>query len=197
MNHLKKLENLISEQMGTVLSSDLEKYEIPRTYLSLMVSEGTLERVSRGVYTLKDTLEDEMYIMQSKYPKLIFSHETALFLYGLSDRTPYEYSATVPSGTKVVSTISSRFKIYYIKKEFHDLGVEELKTTFGHSIKVTSLERTICDIVRSKSRIDIQIFSEALKRFSKTKTINYYLLNEYSKKFNIEKNMRMYMEVLL
>ena len=60
MNYLEKLEKLIQKQHGTVLSADLDIYEIPRTYLQMMVAEGKLERVDRGVYVSIDAIEDEM-----------------------------------------------------------------------------------------------------------------------------------------
>ena len=151
MNYYKKLNELIKQQNGTVLSADVDRLKIPRTYLAIMVSEGKLERVDTGVYVATDSVEDEMYAMQGKYPKLIYSHEASLFLHGLSDRTPFEYTVTVPSGYKVVDRISERFKVYYIKKEFHLLGATKVKTSFGNAIKVYNVERTICDIIRSKN----------------------------------------------
>ena len=197
MKNIEKLEKLIKEQHGTVLSSDLTRYDIPRTYLSMMVAEGKLEKMNRGVYASIDSIEDEMYAMQSKYPKLIFSHETALFLHGLTDRTPYEYAATVPSGYKVVETLSERFKIYYIKKDLHLLGLCKVKSSFGNQIMAYNVERTICDIIRSKSRIDIQIFNDALKRFVNKKSVDYTLLMKYAKDFKVEKKLKEYLEILL
>ncbi|MBI9013204.1 MAG: type IV toxin-antitoxin system AbiEi family antitoxin domain-containing protein [Clostridiales bacterium] len=197
MNYYKKLNELIKQQNGTILSADVDRAEIPRTYLAIMVSEGKLERVDTGVYVAIDSVEDEMYAMQGKYPKLIYSHETALFLHGLSDRTPFEYAATVPSGYKVVDRISERIKVYYIKKEYHLLGVIKVKTSFGNTVKVYNVERTICDIIRSKSRIDIQIMNEAMKRFVKIKSIDYTLLMEYGKKLKVDKALTNYLEVLL
>ena len=164
MNYLEKLEKLIQNQHGTVLSADLDLHEIPRTYLQMMVEEGKLERVERGVYVSTDALEDELFFMQKKYPKLIYSHETALYMHGISDRTPFEYSATVPSGYKVVESVADRFKIYYIKKELHELGVETIKSSHGNTIRTYDVERTICDLIRSRSRIDVQILNDALKR---------------------------------
>lgn len=197
MDYIQRIEKIINEQNGTLLSSDLDENKIPRTYLSMMVAEGKIERIGRGVYVLPDLLEDEMYIMQKKYSKLIYSHETALFLHELSDRIPFEYSATVPSGYKVVSNISERFKIYYIKKDLHLMGVIEGKTSFGNTIKIYNVERTICDILRSRNRIDIQIFTDALKRVAKKRNLDYALLIEYAKKLNVEKILNTYMEVLI
>lgn len=197
MDYIKKIENIIKKQNGIILSSDLNKYNIPRTYLSMMVEEGKIERVDRGIYVLSDIIEDEMYIMQKKYPNLIYSHETALFLHELSDRTPFEYSATVPSGYKVVERINERFKIYYIKKKLYLIGLTEVKSSFGNIIKVYNIERTICDILRSRNRMDIQILSDALKKVVKIKSLDYVLLSEYAKKLNVENILNTYMEVLL
>jgi hypothetical protein len=55
-------------------------------------------------------IEDEMYAIRSRYKKLIYSHETARFLHGLSDRIPFEYSATVPSGYKVVEILKATIR---------------------------------------------------------------------------------------
>ena len=197
MNYLKKLEELIQKQHGIVLSADLDLYEIPRTYLQKMVAEGKLERVDRGIYVSTDAIEDELFSMQTKYPKLIYSHETALYLHGLSDRTPFEYSASVPSGYKVVKSVADRFKIYYIKKELHELGVETIRSSHGNPIRTYNVERTICDLIRSRSRIDVQILNDALKRFVKLKSADLSILMDYAKKLKIDAVLRNYLEVLL
>ena len=197
MNYLEKLEKLIQKQHGTVLSADLDIYEIPRIYLQMMVAEGKLERVDRGVYVSIDAIEDEMYAMQTKYPKLIYSHETALYLHGLSDRTPFEYSASVPSGYKVVGSVADRFKIYYIKKELHELGLETVKSSHGNPIRAYDVERTVCDLIRSRSRIDVQILNDALKRFVKLKSADHSILLEYARKLKVEAVLKSYLEVLI
>lgn len=197
MDYIKKIEEIIERQNGIVLSSDLNKDKIPRSYLTIMVDQDKLERIDRGIYGLPGLIEDKMYIMQKKYPNLIYSHETALFLHGLSDRTPFEYSATVPSGYKVVENINESFKIYYIKNNLHLMGTTKIKNNFGNMIRVYSIERTICDILRSRNRIDIQILSDALKRVVKVKSLDYMLLWEYAKEFNVENILNTYMEVLL
>lgn len=197
MSNRSKLEELIQKQNGTILSSDLDQYEIPRTYLQMMVAEGKLEKMDRGIYVAADALEDEMYALQAKYPKLVYSHETALFFHGLTDRTPFEYTATVPSGYKTVSKLKDRCKVYYIKSELHELGIVTIKSTFDNPLRVYNVERTICDIVRSRNRIDIQIFNDALKRFVKLKSVDYSLLLDYSKQLKIDSVLKVYLEVLL
>ena len=197
VNYLGKLKKLIEKQHGTILSADLDRNEIPRVYLRMMISEGHLEKVGYGVYVSVDSIEDEMYSMQTKYPKLIYSHETALYLHGLSDRAPFEYSASVPSGYRVVGTVADRFKIYYVKKELHEQGVETVKSAHGNPIRTYILERTICDLIRSRSRIDVQILNDALKRFVKLKSADYSILMDQAKKLKVDNVLKNYMEALL
>ena len=187
----------MNEQNGNLLSSDLVDHKIPRAYLSMMVAEGKIERVDRGIYVLPNIIEDEMYIAQKKYSGIIYSHETALFIHKLSDRTPFEYSATVPSGYKVVDGLKEKFKIYFIKKELHTMGIAEGKTGFGNTILLYNIERTLCDVIRSRNRMDTQIFSDALKRAVKIKHLDLNLLLKYARTMNIEKILNTYMEMLL
>lgn len=197
MSYINELEKLIEQNNGIILTSQLKDRNIPRVYLSKLISQGKIEKVNRGVYVSTGEIIDEMYCMQLKYPKLIYSHETALFIHGLTDRTPFEYSATVPSGYKVTESISDNYKIYYIKKSLYFLGIDKSKTSFGNEINVYNVERTICDILRSRNRVDIQIINEALNRYVKLNIADFNLLFQYAKEFRVEKILRRYMEVLL
>jgi hypothetical protein len=50
MDYTKRIKTIINKQQGTLLSSDVDEYNIPRTYVAMMVAEGTIERIDRGVY---------------------------------------------------------------------------------------------------------------------------------------------------
>jgi len=67
----------------------------------------------------------------------------------------------------------------------------------NRTIKTYDLERTICDIVRSRSQIDIGILTMALKRYSKKNDKSISTLMDYGDPFGIKKMLRQYMEVLL
>jgi hypothetical protein len=96
-----------------------------------------------------------------------------------------------------MKNISANNKVYYIKSNLHSLGVITATTSFGNNVVLYNIERTICDIVRSRNKIDVQIFNDALRRYAVLKTADFILLGEYAKKFNVEKVLKQYMEVLL
>lgn len=59
------------------------------------------------------------------------------------------------------------------------------------------MERTICDLLRSRKGIEIQIFQDAMKRYVRRKDKNLRILMQYASLFNVEKILRQYLEVLL
>jgi predicted transcriptional regulator of viral defense system len=153
--------------------------------------------VAAGVYISPNALPDKMYVEQLRKPKIIFSHETALFFHDLTDRDPISYSVTVPQGYNTSALISENFNVFTVKQEFYELGVIQMKTIFGHKVRAYCLERTICDCIRSRNRMDIAITTDAMKRYAKRKDKNLHLLMKYAKSFQVTKSLRSYMEVLL
>lgn len=198
LSPIERLRQIMKSRAGLLLTSDLANAGIPRTYLSIMEKNGEIERVSRGVYRSAVTfIEDELFSFQAQHKSTVFSHETALFFHDLTDRTPLTYSITVPSGYHSENLNNSGYKVFYIKRNLFKLGIIPMKTPHGNEVQVTDLERTICDIVRSRSQIDIQIRNEALKRYASSKHRNIDLLLKYAERFSIQKIVREYLEILL
>jgi predicted transcriptional regulator of viral defense system len=194
---IEKIRELIKHQDGILHASDLEKYGIPRTYLSIMIKKGELQRVSRGVYSTAGDLVDEMAGLQARYKGTIFSHETALYLLDLSDRTPLFYSVTVPAGYNATSLKASGAKVYFVNSRLYPLGLITLKSPNGHAIKTFGLERTICDVLRNRNQVDVQLVNAALKRYVQKAERNIDLLYEYATQFEVQKIVRQTIEVLL
>jgi len=81
--------------------SKQEELAISRAHLAELLKDGVVERYARGIYTSSDKFEDEMQLLQLRFGRAIYSHETALFLHGLCDRSPLRFSVTVPSGYNI------------------------------------------------------------------------------------------------
>ena len=195
---ITKLKQVLKSRQGLLLTSDLAGLNIPRTYLSIMEQNGEIERVARGVYRSATMfIEDEFFSFQAQHRSTIFSHETALYLHDLTDRAPLTYSISVPSGYHSHALNTGGYKIFYVNRKLFELGVISTKTPHGNDIRTTNLERTICDIVRNRNQIDIQIRNAALKQYVKNKARNLDLLYTYAQQFNIQKIAREYIEILL
>ena len=194
MEYEKKILNLFKNEY--ISTKDVVNNNIPKTYVTKLIKEGKIERVSRGLYTKKNVLADEFVILQSKSKNAIYSNATALYLYGLSNRIPIKYDITINNGYNGSLQKDNNVNLFYTKKELLDLGVINYKLESGNIVRVYDLDKTICDIIKNKKRIDGEIFNKAIREYFYSKKKNTLKLYEYAKKMNIYNKVRYTFEVL-
>jgi predicted transcriptional regulator of viral defense system len=191
------LQSLLDENNDVFLASSAIRAGLSRLDLSKFIESGALERVDRGVYVAFGGMGDELFSLQARAKKIVYSHETALFLHGMTDRTPIRYSITVPSYYKASQAVKDKCKIYYIKPDLTELGLAELPSGMGHQVIAYDAERTICDVIRSRNKMDSQVFSDALKRYTERQDVNLSRLGDYAHRMGVYRILRQYLEVLL
>ena len=79
---------------GTITTEQVTSAGLHRSILQELVDSGELYRFGRGLSVRTDAWEDDFYLLQLKYGRGIYSHDTALYLHGYSDRTPAPVSYT-------------------------------------------------------------------------------------------------------
>lgn len=194
MKYENKILNLFKN--GYLTTKDVTDNSIPRIYLTKLIREDKIERVSRGVYIKKNVLVDEFVVLQSKSKYAIYSNTTALYLHGFSNRIPIRYDITIKSGYKGSLQREDNVNLFYTKKELLDLGVINYKLDSGNIIRVYDLDKTICDIIKNKKKIDAEIFNKAIREYFYSKKKNTLKLYEYAKKMGIYNKVRDTFEVL-
>lgn len=191
------IKELIQNHNGIILTKDVEDAGVPRQYITILVKKGILDRVAQGVYVEPDTFVDEMYYIGLRSDKIIFSHETALFMHNLTDIEPLIYSVTVPRGYATNRLRESGIDVSTVKKEIYPIGIIKGTTKYGRDIQVYDVERTICDIIKNRNQMDKDMFYIALKRYSSSKDRNLKLLSEYAKRLGMINQVVQYMEGFL
>lgn len=157
-----------------------------------------VEKVSRGIYANKDTWVDNLYVLHQRCPKAVFSHDEAFYYHDLCDREPIVNTLTIYSGYNAHRLkASANCKVYTVKKELLDVGKIMVKDNYGNQVPMYNLERTIVDLIRSRSTIEINEFVTVLKTYSRRRDKDLHLLLEYAELFHVSKMVRQYMEVLL
>lgn len=197
MTNLEKLEELINSSKGVITTKMINAQGFHREYLREFVRQGKLERVKHGIYITPEMWEDKMLINQLRKEKMIYSHETALFLHELTDRDPLAYCVTVPTGYNTSKLNQDGLIVYTIKKELLELGICKKETVFGNEVKTYNMERAICDILRDRNNQDAALVSDALKKYIQRKDKDLNQLMQYAALLRIEKVLRTYLEVLL
>ena len=187
----------LAENNNIITTSEFESLGFSRQLLLNYVRSGLLVRVRHGVYVLPDTLHDDMYTLMLRSEYIVFSHESALFLNGLSDRTPFTHYITIPSNKAVSESIKDEAVCFYIRPELHKLGLTERKTGLGNAVRCYDPERTVCDFLRTRNRCDEETVISAVKNYAAYDVKDLHRLGDYAKRLKVDAELKKYLEVLL
>lgn len=187
----------IEQNKGIIKTSELKQTGVDTITLTRLVRKGIIERVAKGLYIDANNFEDSYYIFQYQCSKAIFSHETALYFHDLTDRTPIKIMVTIPSGYNTKFIKDKNYEFFYLKQELYSLGKTKVITPYGNEVYCYDIERTICDLVRNKEKIEVYQFTDAMQRYAKLKNKDINKLYRYAEKLNIKEEVRKYMEVLI
>ena len=193
---MKTPEEIVDDS-GILLTKNAIEAGISKHALYNFIRNNGFEKAAHGVYASPETWEDENYILSLRSPQGVLSHDEALYYHGLTDREPLQKTITIYTGYGTSRMVADGIKVFTVKKELLDIGKEIVKTSYGHDIPLYNRERTICDLIRSRNRFEIQDFQTALKTYIMGKNKNLNRLMEYAKLFHVDKKIREYMEVLL
>ena len=197
MNEQTRIHNMVVASVnGIITSKQIRDAGIHPHYLQELVRSGELQQVSRGIYLRSDAWEDDLFLFQQRYQRGIFSHETALYLHGYSDRTPSMYAMTFPSNYHSLALDQEALVVHRTILKNYELGVTDIHSPSGNLLRVYDLERTLCDIVRGDG-CDIQIVNDAMKRYANAKGKDIHKLMQYAAQLRVKPKIQRYMEVLL
>lgn len=197
MNAKEKIKELLeTSETGTITAAQVTEVGLHRSVLQELVKSGEMYRFGRGLYVWSSAWEDDFYLLQRKYGRGIYSHDTALYLLGYSDRTPAKYTMTFPKGYNAPSLKQANLIVKRVVPENYEFGWIEIESPSSNPIRVYNLERTLCDILRG-SGSDIQIVGDAMKRYAMSKDKNIHKLMQYADQLRVKPKVQRYMEVLL
>ena len=193
MKKIEILKKYIENNNGILLASDVRKLNIHKQYIKILCDEKYITKLGKGVYAKTEKNINNFFLVQQRYKTGIFSHNTALYFYHLTDRTPLKYDLTFKNNIRINNEI---IVPHYIKKDKYEIGKTDMKIQDRTTINIYDMERTIIDIVRDRNKIDLQVFNKAMKEYMKRKDKNLIKLSKYAKEFKIENVLKKYMEVL-
>lgn len=182
---------------GMLLTKNAIQGGIKKDEFYRFIAANHFEKAAHGIYLSPEAWEDESFVLHQRCPQAVFSHDEALFYHGLTDREPTQQTLTIYSGYNTQKLKESGIKVFTVKKELLNVGKIIVENSYGHKIPVYDLERTICDLMRSRRYFEIQDFQTAIKTYVKRPDKDLNKLMTYAPLFRVEKRIRQYMEVLL
>jgi len=192
------IKKIAGQSEGIVTTKQIEEAGLSRAIIKNFVEKDLLVKEAHGIYTISSVLVDEYKLLQMRSGKIIFSYGTALYLHGMSDRIPHILEVTIPQGYNVsrIKKDHPDVRFHYVRHEWWNLGMMKILTPLGVEVTVYDKERCICDLINSKKKMDMQLYSQAIKDYFKTSPDLRKILN-YGKVLGVEEEIRIYLEVLL
>lgn len=197
MTVIEKFDDMMKRNNGYLTTADVVAAGYSKTYLAEYIRQRNMERVAQGVYMSSDVWLDEMYIIHLRNKNAVFSHESALYMHNLIDSEPTAVMLTVPKGYNAKHLKERECRVYYVPTDIFEMGRIEKETNFGNKVYVYDMDRTICDIIRYKDKLEIQTFQTALREYMRSKDKNIHNLMKYAEKMKISDKVRVYTEVML
>lgn len=191
------LKKMIESGDGSISRKDAIANGVPPATFARYVSSNHLVKIRRGVYA-KDGAVDDLFQIQSRYPRIVYSGLTALYLLGLTDRIPDSVEFTIPKGCRVRKDSVGPNAICHIenKAELFALGNAGARTMFGNEVICYSREKMIVEMIRKRDDYDSELFLKAVKTFLKGKNKDMDFLFKYARMRKTEEKVYQILEAM-
>lgn len=192
--YMEAITELMNDNNGYITSKIINNLGIHRMYLNIMKKKGIIEKVGNGIYIDSNRIEDSYYILSLELPNIIYSHMTALYFHGLSIKAPNnKYDITIPNNYYNYKIKSHN--LFYVDRDKINVGLIEVKTPLGNIVKCYDIERCICDIFRSRNRMDSEHVKYSIRTYLKSDKKDLIKLSKYADIFGIKEELMDYLEI--
>lgn len=196
----EKIQNIFERQKGFARTKDFLNVGISNYYIRKLEAQGEIIRIKQGLYRHAKYVGnqyDELVEISKIIPKGVMCLLSALAYYELTTYNPWEYQFAIFRGAKKPSLPDyPPIKIFYFSETQYYYGIDEVEID-GNKVKIYDREKTICDIIRYREKIGIDIMKEGLRNYLQRPERNITKLVECAKKLRIKTVLLKYLEVLL
>ena len=200
MAQAEELARFIDASGGVASAAQIKKAGFLPGAIPHALEAGAIDKLTRGVYCAVDIFDDEFAAIANRWKRCVFSHGSALFLAGLSDRVPGQLDVSVPYGYNPVGirVEYSGVRIHRVKPDIYELGITETKTPTGTIVRAYCAERAVADLIeqRAAEGADPQLVRDAVAGYFKRSDKNLPKLARICAALGVENEFRMYLEVL-
>ncbi len=177
---------------GFIVRDDLSTYQYHQVLQK--VQSGELLRLRPGVFTEPIVLADTMLDIDILVPGGVLCMFSAWDHYELTTQIPNSFCVAIPRKRKLVLPEYPPITLYYWSDHLLDFGIT-IAEVHGHKVHVTDLERSVCDAVKYRNKIGLDVCAEIVKSYLKRRGRNVSTLMKYAKKLRVAKTLSTYLEI--
>lgn len=186
------LKDTFEKYGGLMRTSELKNEGYYYKKIKKLLDDGVIEQVRRGYYQYSDMDSfSDIPTLVTLFPDGVLCMESALDYYGYTDRTPKAWHLAVDS-----KSTRTRFYIdypiikpHFIRSDRYCVGIENAEID-GKTIKIYDRERTICDLLLHRNKIDSEVFNTAIQRYLRDPNKKEARLMKYAQLLHVEKKLK-------
>ncbi len=192
---MMQIEDIIAANGGFITVRETESSSIYHRLLK-KVKDGSVVRVSSGVYALKDSLANTMLDITKIIPGGILCQYSAWAHYELTTQIPMAICVAIKRGRKIKLPEWPSFSLFYKGEDILTLG-QTIENVGGYNVPIYDVERCVCDAVKSRNKIGIDVSSEILKNYLNRQDRDLTKLMSYAKTLRVANTISKYLEIQL
>lgn len=172
------IKEYINQNGGYVSSAEAKEKNLYNQLL-YEVEKGTIIRVRQGIYALNEGLAKPMVDVERLVPGGVLCMYSAWSFYGLSTQIPLSYCIAIERSRKVVLPDYPPIELFYLSSKVFELGVTEAVIE-GFTVKIYDLEKSVCDAIKYRNRVGIDVSSEIFRSYLSRKDCDIAKLYSYA-----------------
>lgn len=193
----EKIIQIFRENGGYAYTADIREKGIHHVYLQHLVNEGTVTKIKHGLYALAENTPNSLVEASLCVSNGVICLGSALAFYQLTTWDPPAVHMAIPRSQKSTIADYPPIKLHYFSGRYYHTGIVSITIENHGSIQIYDQEKTLCDIVRFRNKIGIDIMKEALSEYLSGGDRNINKLVTYAETLGITSVLNQYLEVLL
>ncbi|MCK8825952.1 type IV toxin-antitoxin system AbiEi family antitoxin domain-containing protein [Fuchsiella alkaliacetigena] len=196
----QQIKKIFEDNGGYARTQDIIEAGIHTSYLYQLVEENVITKLKRGLYHWDDgefTVEEELVQVSKIAPNSVFCLISALSYYEMTTQSPWEhYVAIHQNARRPVVPDYPPIRFFYFSDKQFETGIKEIEIN-ENIIKMYDLEKALCDCLRLRNRIGMEVAKEALQEYVKRSDRDITKLLDYAEITGISILMEKYLEILI
>lgn len=190
-----EINDLLLCEGAVFRTKELNEQGITNYKITKLLENGVLIKVYQGVYAIGDFEKIAITDINVIVENGVLSLKSAAFYYKLVDGDDGKIEITLNREHKPPKLPYDLFCYYYTSSKFYDIGLRIIDQN-GRQIRIYDKERTVCDIIRHRSKYDSLLIREVLENYMKDPEHDIDKLLQYAQELRIKSVVLNYLEIL-